>query len=101
MMNHKNIQQSISYSEGGILSKIIFKGENNQTTLFSMAADTDISEHTSTKKGIVYVIEGKGIFILEGEEIKMESGTIINLEKNAKHSLKAKDNTSFLLILTT
>ncbi len=64
-----------------------------------MGTGTDISEHTSTKQGYVYVIEGKGSFNLEGTDIIMEPGTIINLTKNAKHSLVAEENTSFLLIL--
>ena len=51
------------------------------------------------KKGFVYVIEGKGTFVLEGEEIKMEPGVVIFMDANAKHSLKAEENTSFLLSL--
>ena len=99
-MASKNILDMINYSEGGILSKVIFKGDKTQTTLFSMAANTEISEHTSSKEGYVYVLEGDGIFNLEGKDIGMAEGTLINMSKNAKHSLFAKKNTSFLLILT-
>ncbi|MAG45718.1 MAG: cupin [Nanoarchaeota archaeon] len=100
-MTNKNVLNLIDYSEGGILSKILFKTNKTQVTLFSMAAGTDISEHTSSKEGYVYVLEGKGIFNLEGKEIPMESGRIINMEKDAKHSLNAEKDTSFLLILTS
>ena len=99
-MTYKNIQNLISYSENGILSKIILKNQESQVTLFCMASGTDISEHTSTKQGYVHVIEGKGIFNLEMNDIKMLAGVIIRLEKNAKHSLIAEENTSFLLILS-
>ena len=64
-----------------------------------MAAGTDIGDHTSTKEGFVYVIEGKGTFILNGESIEMLPGTIIFMNQNAPHSLKAEENTSFLLSL--
>ncbi|MDO8663726.1 MAG: cupin domain-containing protein [Candidatus Wildermuthbacteria bacterium] len=94
-----NVKKMIGYSEGGITSKVVFSGENNQVTLFCMAEGTDIGEHTSTKKGFVYVIEGKGIFNLEGREIIMEPGVLIEMSKNAKHSLSASENTSFLLFL--
>ena len=99
-MTNMNIIDSISYSKGGIVSKIIFKGDKNQVTLFCMAAGTDISEHTSTKEGYLYVLEGKGIFNLEGKGIPMKAGAIIHITKNAKHSLKAEKDTSYLLFLT-
>ena len=97
--NWKNANLLIEYPKDGVLSKVILKTSNINVTLFCMAKGTDIGEHTSTKEGTVQVIEGKGIFILEGEEIQMAPGILIHLEKNAVHSLKAEDNTSFILTL--
>ncbi len=94
-----NIKDLIAYSESGVLSKVISKDENLDITLFSMAEGTEISEHTSTKKGFVYVIEGNGIFTLEGKEIKMLPGVLITMGENMVHKLKAEENTSFLLVL--
>lgn len=95
----KNIQEMIEYPKQGIVSKTIIKDLDVDITLFCMAKGTDISEHTSTKHGIVQVIEGDGIFNLKGEDLKMTKGAIINMPKNAVHSLKANKNTAFLLIL--
>lgn len=95
----KNIKDVIEYPEEGILSKHLIKKEKSDTTLFCMAKGTEISEHTSTKEGFVYVIEGKGMFKLEGESITMLPGVFIHLKKNALHSLKAEENTSFILSL--
>jgi quercetin dioxygenase-like cupin family protein len=64
-----------------------------------MAIRTEISEHTAKKKAFVYVIEGKGIFNLEGEDIAMAPGVLIQMDQDAVHSLKAEENTSFLLTL--
>ncbi len=64
-----------------------------------MHAGTEMSEHTSTKQGFVYVLEGKGIFVLKGEEIPMKKGVLVHLEKKAIHALKADKNTSFILYL--
>lgn len=96
-----NINSFISYSNGGILSKVLRKTDKQNITLFSMAKGTEMTEHTSTKEGYVYVLEGDGIFTLEGEEIKMAKGVLIYMKKNAVHSLKANKNTSFLLLLTS
>ncbi|OGU58527.1 MAG: hypothetical protein A2X64_01400 [Ignavibacteria bacterium GWF2_33_9] len=97
----ENINKMIEYPANGILSKVIEKNEKMNITLFCMAAGTDISAHTSTKQGFVYVVEGDGIFQLEGEDITMEAGKYIYMQENAVHSLKANGNTSFLLVLAT
>ncbi len=95
----KNIKTMIEYPQEGVLSKEIYKDKKLNVTLFCMAKNIDISEHTSTKAGTIYVIEGKGIFNLEGRDIIMKEGVFIYMKENAVHSLKAEENTSFLLSL--
>jgi quercetin dioxygenase-like cupin family protein len=95
----QNILDQIEYSKNGILSKEVVKNETSDVTLFCMAKDTKMSEHTSTKVGFVYVLDGNGIFTLAGKEITMIPGTLIYMDKNAIHSLKANENTSFMLTL--
>jgi nitric oxide dioxygenase len=99
MNNWKNINSLIEYPKEGILSKKIFKNNSSDITLFCLSAGSVISEHTSSKQGQVLVIDGKGLFNLAGENIKMESGVIIAMPANAKHSLQADENTSFILFL--
>jgi quercetin dioxygenase-like cupin family protein len=89
----------IEYPEEGVLSKELVKTENLNVDLFCMAAGKEISEHTSSKEGSILVLEGDGIFNLEGKDIKMEKGVFIHMGANAKHSLKANENTSFILTL--
>ena len=96
---YEKIMDRISYSDGGILSKEIIKKDNLNITLMSMAEGTELSEHTSTRQGTVYVVEGKGVFNLEGEDIKMEPGVLIYMKANMRHSLVAEENTSFILSL--
>lgn len=96
---NENLTNLIEYSKKGILSKNIIKNSKLDVTLFCMAEKTEISNHTSTKQGFVYVIEGDGIFNLEGKEIKMLPEVIIHMQENMIHSLKANKNTSFILTL--
>ena len=95
----KNIKELIEYPKEGVLSKEIYKDKKLNVTLFCMAKNTEMSEHTSTRAGTIYVIDGKGIFNLEGKDIEMKPGILIHMKENAKHSLKAEENTSFLLSL--
>ena len=96
----QNLSPLISYSDGGITSKVILRTEKKNVTLFCMAKGTDISEHTASKEAFIMVLEGKGIFTLNEKNIVMEKGVYIHMEKNAPHSLKAEENMSFLLILS-
>lgn len=95
----RNIKELVRYSEGGILSAALAKTERSNVTLFCLAKGTELSEHTSTREGFVYVLEGKGVFALEGRDIPMMPGVFIFMRKNAIHSLKAEENTAFLLSL--
>ncbi|MBU1131310.1 cupin domain-containing protein [Patescibacteria group bacterium] len=97
---NEQINNLIEYPKKGILSKDIVKNDRLNITLFCMAKRTDMSEHTSIKPGFIYVIEGKGVFNLEGKEITMSSGVFIYMNENAIHSLRANENTSFILALT-
>lgn len=96
---NKKMIDLIGYSEKGILSKEVVKNDKFDITLFSMAEGTEISEHTSTKQGFVYVIEGEGIFSFKEEKITMSAGVFIYLEEDVIHSLKVSKNTSFILVL--
>ncbi len=100
MTTNRDIKDLIEYPKRGVLSKEIFRKEKMDCTLFCMASKTEISEHTSTKQGFVYVVEGRGNFNLQGKDIEMKEGVFICMEENAVHLLKAEENTSFLLILT-
>lgn len=96
---NKNLNDLIEYSKEGILSKSIHKDNKSDVTLFCMSKGTKISEHTSTRMGFIHVLEGEGIFNLEGKSIKMKRGIFIIMNKNAKHSLNADKDLSFLLTL--
>jgi len=78
---------------------VLTKDLSDAVTLFAMGKDSKIGDHTSTKKGFIYVIEGKGVFTLEGKDIEMKKGVYIEMDANAVHSLRASENTSFLLFL--
>lgn len=97
--NWKEMGKFIEYPAEGILSKELVKTDENNVTLFCMAKGTEMSEHTSTKEGFVFVVEGKGTFTLEGEDIVMLPGVFIFMKRNAVHSLKAQENTAFILSL--
>lgn len=98
--NQANLTDLIQYPEQGILSKVLFKDENCQYTLFCLAKGTEIEEHTSTRNALVSVIEGEGILTLNGEKIALKTGVLILIPANAPHTLEAQENLALMLTLS-
>ncbi len=94
------LREQIEYPSAGVLSKVLLKDNTCQYNLFCLAANTDISEHTSTRNATINVIEGRGLFTLSGEDIALKPGVFIFIPANAPHALKAEENLTFLLILS-
>ena len=97
--NVKNLFQTMEFPKEGIFSTVLAKTESSNHTLMCLAKGADISEHTSTREGSVTVLKGKGTFVLNGKEIKLEPGVFIFMPKNAPHSLSADEDLAFLLSL--
>ncbi|PPS43236.1 cupin domain-containing protein [Chroococcidiopsis sp. TS-821] len=94
------LREQIEYPNAGVLSKVLLKDNACQYTLFCLAANTEIAEHTSTYNATINVIEGKGILNFEGQEIALQPGVFIFMRAHAPHALKATENLAFLLTLS-
>ncbi len=96
---HLDLKKAVSITEGGILSKVLTGATSSEATVFAMAGGTSFSEHTSGREAHVVVLEGEGTFNLAGQEIPLFPGAYIFMEAGTAHSLTAKKNLLFLLIL--
>jgi nitric oxide dioxygenase len=96
---HRNLLEIMEFPREGVFSKVIARGEVSNHTLMCLAKGSDITEHTSTREGVVTTLKGTGTFILDGNPIKMEPGVLIFMPKNAPHSLSADEDLAFLLSL--
>lgn len=96
-----NFQDQIEYPQEGVLSKVLFKDENCQYTLFCLSAETEISEHTSSRNATVNVLAGKGTLNVAGMDIALTPGVFVFMKANAPHALQAAENLAFLLTLSS
>lgn len=94
------LREQIEYPHAGVLSKVLLKDQACQYTLFCLAANTEIAEHTSTRNATVNVIEGRGLLTLLGQDIALNPGVFVFIPANAPHALKAEENLVFLLTLS-
>ncbi|MBD2432214.1 MULTISPECIES: cupin domain-containing protein [Fischerella] len=96
----KQLREEIAFTHTGVVSKLLFQDNACQYTLFCLAANTEISEHTSTRNATINVLEGRGLLTLSGEEIALVPGVFVFMPANSPHALKAEENLAFLLTLS-
>jgi len=94
------LKDVFEFKNEGIFSKVLSKSETYNYSIMCLAKGSDIDTHTSTKNGGVYVLQGKGIFNLEGKDIVLAPGVFIFMPANAKHSLRADEDLAILLCLS-
>lgn len=90
----------IEYPQTGVKRKVLLEDGNCRYALMSLAAGTNIAEHTTNRNATVNVIEGQGALTIEGKEIVLKSGVFTFIPANAHHAVKAITNLTFLLTLS-
>jgi nitric oxide dioxygenase len=95
----QDLEKMMEFPREGVFSKVLVKTEKSNHTLMCLAKGSDISEHTSTREGVVTVLKGTGVFTLFGKDIPMKPGVFIYMPANAPHSLAADEDLAFLLSL--
>lgn len=77
------LHDHLEYPEAGSLSKVLLKDANCQYTLFCLAADTEISEHTAPRNATVYVLVDQGTLTLAEKGIAQIPGTFVVMPAHA------------------
>jgi len=94
-----SLKDSIDYSSGATVSKIITKNKNGSTTLFSFDKGQNLSEHTAPFDASVLVLEGQCDISIAGESHLLSAGQLITMPANVPHALEAVTAFKMLLIM--
>ena len=81
--------ETLQYQEGGIVSRILLKGETGSVTLFAFDEGQELSEHSAPFDALVHVLEGEAEITVGGVAHLLHSGEMILLPGNIPHALKA------------
>ena len=93
-----SFNDSVGYSEGGIVSKTVLKKETGNISLFSFDKGEALSEHTAPFDAMIQVVDGKGEIIIGGISNLLETGQTIIMPANIPHAVKAVEK--FKMVLT-
>jgi len=93
-----SFNDSIEYSDGGIVSKTVLKKQTGNISLFSFDKGEALSEHTAPFDAIIQVVDGKGEITIGGKPYTVETGETIIMPANISHAVKAIEK--FKMVLT-
>jgi len=93
------LKDTVDYSSGATVSKIITKNSNGSTTLFSFDKGQNLSEHTAPFDASVLILEGKCKISIAGEPHLLSEGQWITMPANVPHALEAVSAFKMLLIM--
>jgi quercetin dioxygenase-like cupin family protein len=94
-----NLVESVSYSEGSIVSKIIHKSEEGNLTLFAFDEGQNLSEHTAPYDALIQVTEGQAKVIINRKGFLLNEGDFIIMPANIPHALEAINRFKMLLVM--
>ena len=94
-----SFNESIEYSDGGIVSKTVLKKQTGNISLFSFDKGEALSEHTAPFDAMIQVVDGRGEIVIGGESFFLEAGQSIIMPANITHAVKAIEKLKMLLTM--
>ena len=79
----------------------VFKTDGMRIVLIALHKDAEMKEHTANGIISVQVLEGQIQFTTSELSVELSKGQMLALHKGIPHSVLAKEETIFLLTLTT
>jgi quercetin dioxygenase-like cupin family protein len=95
----ENATASSAIPSQSILSRSLLENDRLKWILFQFAEGQELSEHTASMPAVINIIEGEFECKIGDEPCTLGAGTLIYMEPNTSHSLKAINAASFYLML--
>jgi quercetin dioxygenase-like cupin family protein len=93
------VAAAIDVQTGAVVSRVIFRDERTEVTVFGFDAGDGLSEHQASRSAIVQVVKGQLVFTVDGEQLDAEPGFWLHMDPGTPHSLTAREPTVMLLTL--
>jgi quercetin dioxygenase-like cupin family protein len=79
----------------------VFKTDGMRIVLIALHKGSEMARHTADGLISVQVLEGEMLFSTDEQSIELGKGQMLTLHRGIPHSVLAKEETIFLLTLTT
>ncbi|MFZ2537873.1 MAG: cupin domain-containing protein [Oscillospiraceae bacterium] len=94
-----SLAQQVEIMQGQVVSKTLAQNKAISITVFAFDKDEEISSHDSTGDAMVTILEGSGIFTVDGKEYVLNQGETLVMPAQKPHSVFAKEAFKMLLIV--
>jgi quercetin dioxygenase-like cupin family protein len=97
----KQIREEKAWKDSDRNAITVFKTDGLRIVLIALHKNAEMIKHTADGIISVQVLEGQILFTTEEESVELGDGQMLALHKEIPHSVMAKEETIFLLTLTT
>ena len=97
----KQIREEKAWKDSDRNAITVFKTDGMRIVLIALHKDAEMIKHTADGMISIQVLEGQILFTTEEQSVKLDSGQMLALHVGVPHSVLAKEETIFLLTLTT
>ena len=97
----KQIREEKAWKDSDRNAITVFKTNGMRIVLIALHKNAEMAKHTADGMISVQVMEGQILFTTEEQSVKLGQGEMLALHKNVPHSVLAREETIFLLTLTT
>lgn len=93
------LKDQITCRQGEVVSKTLAQNDAVSVTLFAFDAGEEISTHESTGDAFVTVLEGMGIFTVDGVEHTVSAGQSLLMPAKKPHSVRGDEAFKWMLVV--
>lgn len=97
----ENIKNEKQWKDSDRNAITVFKTNGLRIVLMALHKDAEMTEHTADGLISIQMLEGRMIFKTEEQAVELNKGQMLALHEGIPHSVVAKEETIFLLTLTT
>lgn len=94
-----SLVNSVEYSQGAVVSKIVRKNDAGNITLFAFDKDQALSEHSAPFDAIVVVLDGEATISIDKKPYQLKAGEMIIMPANIPHAVFAKKRFKMMLVM--
>ncbi len=92
-----NLAKELEVQPGQVISKTLAQNDAVSVTLFAFSKGEEIGTHDSFGDAMAYVLEGTGLFTVDGVEHTCHAGEAIVMPATIPHAVYAKEDFKMLL----
>lgn len=89
----------VQYQDGAVVSRTIIDKPEGTVTVFAFDKDQQLSTHSAPFDALAEVIDGTGVFTIDGNPHEVSSGQQIIMPANHPHAVSARDAFKMTLIM--